>query len=149
MDGLAAELGRWTTPETMQTRDQLIARLAAQPEPQLVRIEEFLAGNDDLGSIGCNLLEHPGMDVFRTVFDRLAARADVESIHAQIAELDPGGDSWPFADTVFVVGAIPAAELASALAPLQPDEVALLAPADVPPALGQRAGVPVHLVWWD
>ena len=133
----------------MQTRDQLIARLAAQPEPQLVRIEEFLAGNDDLGSIGCNLPEHPGMDVFRAVFARLAARADVESIHAQITELDPGGDSWPFADTVYVVGAIPAAELATALAPLQPDEVALQAPADVPPGLGQRASAPVHLVWWD
>ena len=133
----------------MQRRDQLIARLATQPEPPLVPIEEFLAGNDDVGSLGCNLTEHPGMDTFREVFDRLAARADVESIHAQIAELDPGGDCWPFADTVYVVGAIASDALASALAPLQPDEVALHAPADVPPGLSRRADAPVHLVWWD
>lgn len=133
----------------MSTRDQLIARLAAQPEPLLVEIGEFLAGNDDLASIGCNLPEHPGMDTFRRVFDRLAARADVESIHAQIAELDPGGDGWPFADTVYVAGTLPTAELARALAPLQPDEVGLVAPEDVPPGLGQRPGTRVHFAWWD
>ena len=133
----------------MTLRDQLIARLAEQPEPLLVRIEEFLAGNDDLGSIGCNLSEHPGMDVFREVFGRLAARPDVEAIYAQIAELDPGGDSWPFADTVYVAGPIPQDQLARALAPLQPDEVTLQSPADVPPSLDRRTGTPVHVVWWD
>ena len=38
----------------------LKAELATQPEPQLVPIERFFDGNDDLGSIGCNLLAHPG-----------------------------------------------------------------------------------------
>ena len=28
----------------------------------VVSIEEFFEGNDDLGSIGCNLYEHPGTD---------------------------------------------------------------------------------------
>ena len=133
----------------MSTRDLLIARLAGQLEPQLVPIDEFLAGNDDLGSIGCNLPEHPGMDAFRRVFGGLAAQPDVEGIHAEISELDPGGDSWPFADTVYVVGPLPRHQLVQALAPLQPDEVTLQAPADVPPTLAHSPGVPVHVVWWD
>jgi hypothetical protein len=63
--------------------------LAAQPEPRIVPIERFFDGNDDLGSIGCNLMNHPGLDVFRDVFAGLLRRPDVQSIHAQIAEVDP------------------------------------------------------------
>ena len=29
-----------------------------------VSLEDFFEGNDDLGSIGCNLSAHPGVDVF-------------------------------------------------------------------------------------
>ena len=39
-------------------RNQLVARLSQEPEPQIVPIEVFFDGNDDLGSIGCNLLDH-------------------------------------------------------------------------------------------
>ena len=133
----------------MATRDQLIARLSRQPEPHVVAIEEFLEDNDDVGSIGCNLSEHPGMDAFRAAFDRLAARPDVTAIYAQIAELDPGGDAWPFADTVFVVGTVPREHLAAELEPLQPDDVSPVERAGLPPALARHAGEPVHVVWWD
>ena len=133
----------------MEPRDRLIARLADQPEPLLVPIDEFLADNEDLGSIACNLPEHPGMATFRRVFAELAARANVESIHAQVAELDPGGDSWPFADTVYVVGTISHEELSRVLATLEPDEVVLISPEEVPPTLQNRGGAPVHLAWWD
>lgn len=134
--------------QTMGIREDLIARLSDQPEPPLVRIEEFLAGNDDLGSIGCNLMEHPGLDAFRAVFGRLAARADVDAIYAQIAELDPGDGCWPFADTVLVAGAIDRDQLAREVASLQPDEVSLQPPDAVPPGL-QHHAKPVHVIWWD
>lgn len=133
----------------MRPRDQLIARLSAQPEPPLAPIEAFLEGNEDLGSIGCNLPDHPGMAAFRAVFARLAARPDVDAIYAQIAELDPGDDCWPFADTVYVVGSIPGEHLGDALAPLQPDEVSLVGREDVPPELAQRYAAPIHVAWWD
>jgi hypothetical protein len=97
--------------------------LAARPEPRIVPIERFFGGNDDLGSIGCNLVNHPGLDAFRDVFAGLLRRPDVQSIHAQIAEVDPGEGSWPFTDTVLVVGAIPAEELRDAVGALPPDEV--------------------------
>ena len=73
-------------------RNQLVARLSQEPGPQIVPIEVFFDGNDDLGSIGCNLLDHPGIAAFRDAFARIARRPGVVAIYAQIAELDPGGD---------------------------------------------------------
>jgi len=49
--------------------------------------------------------------VFREALTGLLRRPDVQGVYAQIAEVDPGADSWPFAATVLVVGAIPVAEL--------------------------------------
>ena len=129
-------------------RDRLVTRLSGEPEPRLVPIGEFFDGNDDVGSIGCNLLEHPGVAAFRDAFARVAARPDVEAVYAQIAELDPGDDCWPFADTVFVTGAIPPGELARELAPLEPDEVGPAGGFDRPEAL-TRHGAPVLVAWWD
>src|SRR6187200_2210979 len=103
----------------------LKAELAVQPEPQIVSIERFFDGNDDEGSIGCNLMEHPGMDVFSRLLTGLLRRPDVEAVYAQISELDPGEESWPFTDTVFVVGTIPAKELEDVLRVLEPDDVGL------------------------
>jgi hypothetical protein len=60
-------------------RNRSVRRLAAEPEPQLVPIEEFFDGNDDLGSIGCNLPEHPGIAVFRDILVGLTLRPDVEA----------------------------------------------------------------------
>lgn len=68
----------------------LKAELAAQSEPQIVAAERFFDGNDDLGSIGCNLMEHPGVDAFRDAFVGLLRRPDVQAVYAQISELDPG-----------------------------------------------------------
>jgi len=51
----------------------LVEQLSAQPAPQLIPIATFFDGNDNLGSIGCNLMEHPGMFVVGTTHaDELA-----------------------------------------------------------------------------
>lgn len=130
-------------------RDDLKAKLSAQPEPWLVPIELFFDGNDDEASIGCNLYPHPGMDVFRSTLLGILGRPDVVAAYALISELDPGEGSWPFADWVFVVGAIAPDDLANALAPLQPDTVG---PPDYPgitEAIARQHAVPVLAAWWD
>ena len=123
--------------------------LALEPEPQIVPIERFLDGNDDLGSIGCNLMEHPGIEAFRSAFAALRRRRDVQAIYAQITELDPGEDSWPFTDTILVVGSIPAEELQEALAHLQPDEVGPGDPEYLPPGLSDSERQSALVAWWD
>src|SRR5690348_14502439 len=123
--------------------------LAAEPEPQIVAAERFFDGNDDGGSIGCNLDEHPGVDAFRAVFAGLRRRPDVQAVYAQISELDPGEGCWPFTDIILVVGTIPVDELRSAVSVLQPDEVGAAAEFGVSAAVGNRHGSPVLAVWWD
>jgi len=130
-------------------RNQLVARLSQEPEPQIVPIEVFFDGNDDLGSIGCNLLDHPGIAAFRDAFARIARRPGVVAIYAQIAELDPGEDCWPFSDTIFVVGDISADELANELAALEPDEVGPAHDFGIPEALSERHRESVLVAWWD
>jgi hypothetical protein len=127
----------------------LKTELADQPELQLVSIERFFDGNDDLGSLGCNLIEHPGVPTFRDVFTNLLRRPDVEAVYARISELDPGKDSWPFTDTIIVVGTIPADELRSAVITLEPDEIGTAEEFGVALSDAERQGLPALAVWWD
>jgi len=129
-------------------RDRLVARLSAEPEPRIVDCEVFFDGNDDLGSIGCNLIPHPGIEAFRDALARLARRPDVKGVYAQIYELDPGEDYWPFTDTILVVGSISVADVAAELTPLEPDEVCSVTEfglADV----ASRFAEPIVVAWWD
>jgi hypothetical protein len=128
---------------------RLKEELANEPEPQIIPIEQFFDGNDDIGSIGCNLSEHPGMNVFRDTLVALMRRPDVEAVYAQIAELDPGEDIWPFTDTVFVAGSISDDELRELLEPLQPDEVGPAATFGAPEWITDKHGEEVLAAWWD
>ena len=127
----------------------LKAELAAQPDPQIVPIARFFDGNDDLGSIGCNLDPHPGIDRFRSILVGLLGRPDVHAVYAQISELDPGEGCWPFTDTVLVIGTIPTDTLTQAVDVLQPDEVGAAAQFGVSSSIGDRHGSPVIVIWWD
>ena len=124
----------------------LKAELADQEEPQIIPIERFFDGNDDAGSIGCNLTEHPGMNVFRDVLTGLLRRSDVQAVYAQIAELDAGEDCWPFTDTVVVIGSITPDDLREAVSVLDPDDVASTNDYS---ELAQKHGAQALFVWWD
>lgn len=126
----------------------LKADLGSESNPQVVPIDRFFDGNDDPGSIGCNLFDHPGIDRFRDILVGLTRRPDVQAVYAAIAELDPGDDAWPFTDTVLVVGPVDAATLRTLVAPLQPDEVGPAATA-VPPSIRNRHNGSVSTLWWD
>jgi hypothetical protein len=131
-------------------RDALKRELSDLPEPQVVPIERFFDGNDDVASIGCNLPKHPGVEVFRDVLTGLRRQPGVEGVYAQIFELDPGEEYWPFCDTVLVVGSFPANELRTAVRPLRPDEVRPLDRDEVPAPVAERHGASAVLaIWWD
>lgn len=128
-------------------RDRLIKRLSELPDDALISLDEFFDGNDDEGSIGCNLISHPGMAIFRETLQKVASRTDVQNVLVKIAEVDPGFGSWPFTDTIYVVGNISQAQLQGDLAVLEPDEVEPVTE-HLPAALVDFAGQ-VFFVWWD
>ncbi|MDJ0624239.1 MAG: hypothetical protein QNJ17_14830 [Desulfocapsaceae bacterium] len=130
-------------------KSALLGSLQGQPEPHIVPIETFFDGNDDLGSIGCNLMDHPGIEKFRDTLMDLMSRDNVEAVFAQISELDPGEGCWPFSDTVLVVGTIPVDELRNILAVLEPDEIGTGEEYGAPSRFVSKYLSPVHAVWWD
>lgn len=127
----------------------LKAELETQPEPQVVRADRFFDGNDDTGSIGCNLSKHPGIAFFQQVLTELERRPDVQGVYAQITELDPGEDSWPFTDTVLVAGTISTDHLSAAVSLLQPDEVSPVEEFGASAGIAAKHGTSVHVIWWD
>lgn len=115
-----------------------------------VPLQDFFDGNDDIGSIGCNLLDSPGPQRFYEVFQQIQSRPDVQGVYVQISDLMDEEGSWPFSDTVFVLGAIPTSELKRIVNELQPDEVGQFPPESIPQDLPVlQPGMTVLGAWWD
>lgn len=115
----------------------------------LVTREEFFTGNDDEGSIGPNLMDHPGVGVFARTFAELAARPDVDGVYFVVTDLNEGDpDLFPFTDTALIVTSAPPEAFADAAETLSADEIGRWSggfrnPPHVP--LGYHL---VHF-WWD
>jgi hypothetical protein len=122
--------------------------LAQQGEPPYIEAKVFFDGNDDPGSIGCNLDEHPGVGEFARVLGELSGRPDVQGVWVVVFEIDPGEDSWPFADLVIVAGTISLKTLRSLVKGLQPTTVESAAEFSVPEDLASQHDRLLAL-WWD
>ncbi|MEO3431248.1 hypothetical protein AAFN88_20500 [Pelagibius sp. CAU 1746] len=76
-------------------RAALIAKIKAiggsdeSDHEAVVGIEDFFEGNDDLGSIGANLPQHPGLARFREVLSSIRDRAGVSDLVIAIWEVQP------------------------------------------------------------
>ena len=119
------------------------------PEP-VVSLELFFEGNDDLGSIGCNLVDHPGIPEFFAVLRDLRDRVEVHDVLVGISEV-LGPDEWPFADHVYVVTSASARQVENWAARLRPDEPGSDWWNGVPPAreISLPAGMRLVTLWWD
>lgn len=136
-------------------RDRLVQTLQAAKTPvgqipgPTVPLDDFFQSNDDIGSIGCNLLTHPGVDAFYRTFAEIRGRADVQDVRVEIKDL-VDEHSWPFSDTIFVLTSMSRGDLAKLVAKLEPDEVgefpAANIPRDLPPL---KPGIKILGVWWD
>ena len=113
-------------------------------------LEEFFDGNNDEGSIGCNLLPHPGLAAFRQIFSSLRENPDVADIRFPVVEWGDDLD-WPFTDKAFVVTKLQANEVRRRVASLSPDEVGELDCAEFKnfDGLVVPTGFHVVLIWWD
>lgn len=122
-------------------------RAAAPDRTPVVSLELFFTGNDDLGSIGCNLADHPGIEKFRDTLLTIRTRSDVNDVAVAISD-DMEDEEWPFVDTVIVVTSAPADEVLDWAAALTPDDT--LEGVDVPDCSGPiPAGMRRIGIWWD
>ncbi len=117
----------------------------------LISLEDFFIGNDDEGSIGCNLMRHPGMNAFYDTLKEIRAQPTVQDVLVQITDLmEEDVDMWPFSDTVYVIADATQKEVEAWLEKLHPDE----APEEnmgnrVSDALKLQPGMKVFIAWWD
>jgi hypothetical protein len=120
---------------------------SSTPRP-LVTIEEFFEGNEELGSIGCNLLPTPEPSDFYEFFRRIATRSDVADIRVQITAFDT--PEWPFSDTVYIMTTASDEEVISWFPDaMRPDETWLGFSEQVYEPYNVAAGFHPVGCWWD
>jgi hypothetical protein len=119
-----------------------------QPSP-VVTLEEFFDGNDDTGSIGCNLLL-PGPQFFYEILKSIRSRPDVQDVLVAISDLDVGDDFWPFSDRVYVLTSASAEDVARWAEALQPGAVEEgITDGKLDLAVELRPGYTCYRLWWD
>jgi hypothetical protein len=136
-------------------RSELIRRINAQgfsssdgPAP-VVALEDFFEGNNDEGSIGCNLSDHPGVDCFYAVLKRVRGRKNVQDVLVEISDVEdePG---WPFSERIYILTSASTDDVEDWLSDLQPNEVDEGYAFGVPKAAPKlKRGMRVVNAWWD
>ena len=120
----------------------------------VVSLEDFFTGNDDEGSIGCNLSEHPGLPVFFEILKNIRKRENVQDVLIEITDIDnlvESSDLWAFSDRIYIITSVSRDEVASWVEPLMPDEVKEGWAYDKPPVPAPEIfeNYNVYAVWWD
>ena len=120
----------------------------AAPDP-IISLEEFFVGNEDLGSIGCNLTEHPGMRAFYEELRSIRQRPDVQGVLVAIHEVDED-TVWPFSECVYILTSASTNEVSKWMQKLQPSEISdgwlYNQPPDAP---SLKNGMRPVSCWWD
>jgi hypothetical protein len=126
--------------------------LLSSPGPlPVVSLEDFFEGNEDYGSIGCNLIEHPSPQGFFEHLLAIRSRPDVQDVLVEIYEIEEGdANMWPFSERVYVLTSASAKDVADWMRSLRPDEIEEGYFQGKPPAAPElREGMQVYAAWWD
>jgi hypothetical protein len=142
---------------SVNKRDTLIKKIRSQGLPSfsdplpVVSLEDFFEGNEDYGSIGCNLLEHPSPQRFFEHLLAIRSRSDVQDVLIEIFEVEESDSTiWPFSERVYVLTSASTEDVADWMKPLEPDEIEVGYFQDKPPAAPElREGMRVYAAWWD
>ncbi|RSD27811.1 hypothetical protein [Mesobacillus subterraneus] len=137
-------------------RKQLAEKIFAQGYPDaktapIVSLEDFFTGNTDEGSIGCNLLEHPGIDTFNNILWKIRGQENVQDVLVEIMEIEDDENYWAFSERLYILTSAEQDTVECWVNVLEPSEV------DdegyifgIPPLAPElRDGYKVYSVWWD
>jgi hypothetical protein len=138
-------------------RTELIERVKALGLPRrdrplpLVTLEEFFVGNDDYGSIGCNLTLMLGPQFFFEKLKSIRSQPNVQDLLVEVTEVEEEDSGiWPFSDRVYIFTDGTAEDVTHWTAGLQPDAI------DESSSHGGhgcaaelKPGYRCYGVWWD
>ncbi|WP_129690660.1 hypothetical protein [Gottfriedia acidiceleris] len=116
----------------------------------IVNLEDFFEGNTDEGSIGCNLLDHPGIKKFYDVLINIREKANVQDVFVEIMEIEDDVDYWAFSERVYILTNADNSlveEWVKDLEPSEVDEGYAFGVPEIAPKLFE--GYKVYSVWWD
>jgi len=138
-------------------RAELIERLKILGLPSsdgrlaLVTLEEFFLGNDDYGSIGCNLSPMLGPQFFYEKLASIRSQPNVQDVLVEVTEIEEEDLAmWPFSDRVYVFTNANLEDVAHWAAALQPDTVQQGLPQGRPESAPElKAGYQCYGLWWD
>lgn len=136
-------------------RESLKEKIYSQGYPNaeaapIVSIEDFFEGNNDEGSIGCNLLEHPGIDTFYKVFLDIREKTNVQNVFVEIMEIEDNEDYWAFSERVYILTSADISTVEGWVEQLQPTEIDEGYAFGKPPlAPDLKEGYKVISIWWD
>ena len=141
---------------SLDNREKLISEIKAIGLPQEIKeiptvsLESFFIGNDDLGSIGCNLLEHPGTPFFYETLKNIRARKDVHDVLVGIHEVEEADHTmWPFSEQIYIITNLHREKISDLVSPLQPDDISEVSIEKILPKPKILSGYKVLEVWWD
>jgi hypothetical protein len=138
-------------------RTELISRIKTLGLPSvdrplpLVTLEEFFVGNDDYGSIGCNLTPMLGPQFFFEKLKFARSQAGVQDVLVEVTEVEEEHtEMWPFADRIYVLTNGTADDVARSTVALHPDAIEEGFPNGRPDCAPElMPGVKCYGVWWD
>jgi hypothetical protein len=162
-------------PSDANARSALIAKIKAQPESAnigtksgtveyfvtdmnkppvpcpVVSLEDFFEGNKDLGSIGPNLTDHPGIPKFYEVLKGIRAKDNVQDVLVEVSDIDEQFGPWPFSETVYILTSASKEEVSKWMEPLQSDDIFEGWSSKKTPSAAPKLkdGMKVYAAWWD
>ena len=124
-------------------------RKAGFPEKEVVvSVDEFFDGNEDIGSIGCNIFpDPPSLGDFYEILKKIELAEKTKTLAIRIADVYDA--DWFYTDAVYVIGDYNKREINQLFEPLKPDEVyeGLMygSPANFPGTNNGKS----YSIWWD
>ncbi len=136
----------------IEKRNALVVALGDLDAPDnyndYVSLEAFFDGNDDPGSMWCNLDEPPDTaDETYRFLRSIRERHDVADILVRVIQVEDG--EWPFSDSVVIVTDESGMTVRSWFEKYPPDEVFEEDDAEYLSALGHPDTSKAIRLWWD
>lgn len=89
----------------------------------IVSLEDFFEGNKDEGSIGCNLLEHPGIETFYNVLLKIREQENVQDVFIEIMDKEGDEDYWAFLKRLYILTSVDQETVEKWVSELEPSEI--------------------------